>query len=1128
MAAASPSARHASSSLDPEAGYDHVLYPDGDAQETPAFPSLTPLSHDLELLSPAQNPNFSVDDFLLSRTKASDLNFILSDLRNYSEKLKDELYSIINHDYKDFVSLGSSLKSEAHRIARLGWTSRSDSDQVAQPGLMAPVRDTLLASKSILKSVQDDIQDCIKRREDATSQKAQLELMLQLNDSIARLEDLLLIQHDKTKRDRRRSSHAARRPSVLSIGPMGERRGSLASVASGSDQELSDYAMSSDYEEESDTDSDTDELGRSNHDHQPRPSRRKFLRRLSSGPHFPRSDVHNRDPALSPSRTRPRTGTLTMTGATSSSSASSSLLGLPQRIARTSAEYSRLRFLHRRIEEEDLTHYADALQDRIETVRSVLRQDLRTLLRALISPASLLAHGQSSAKLPSSPELRKSSSASRPTAGNARRTSFLQGLSTKPQRATIHEGAISELDAWSQIAEPVEEGAGAETSYWEARLEEQRSWLEMTLSTLNTLPLVKDQGTSADGLQGDVKRRNEAEEAVRDLLVSEWALKLIVDKAQPEEGSHTTKDLPDALQAQFQEHRDYVQSILLSAPASSPLNPLVKLYNSILTFASTTAWHVSDASREISLVLSNSTDDTATKDRCDIFTNVVWDELSSRLLDVMGNTIFFVGQTDTFFSNFTLTNAFLQRFLSLAPSPESKRAMLDHPNWANFKRRWQLPVYFQMRFREVVGQLEASLNDGVGGRNLAGIAKNGSGETRCMTATDAFLKAIERVWSDGVHIHELSAREWRVTLQILSRFKTWVEEQSPNELALAGGGLGGGGGNRQIDAIRAGAAGAGGDGSRRSSMDQRPGSNEISRVGTPQPPADLSSQQHEDEQLHFSVQLLSDCLYLHDQVDQLLDVTILPKISSNLEISDEEGKAATDGGDAIEGLRSDLMAVLNEESFDFISGLNASVGRFAYGILSPRSAASLRLLRSFSTPAYRSASSAHTSANTAIGAAAAAAGGGAAATIQVIHQIFRPLETFLHLESVRSGLPTSTKRVWMEKILSDVFKRYANTVETINKNQQSLIRLKKSQAPSGGGGGGGLLGMFSKTSSSSSTAAAANKETAGASEESIMETNQQALQTFQDKVKALDLQIDLDSWEAWTKLKDFLESDFDQ
>ncbi|SPO28187.1 related to conserved oligomeric Golgi complex component 2 [Ustilago trichophora] len=1066
-ASAISTSHHASSSLDHEASMNDSLFPEGQA---PAFPSLTPLSHDLPLLSPVHNATFSVDEFLLSRTKASDLNFILSDLRSYSEKLKDELYSIINEDYKDFVSLGSSLKSEAHRIARLGWTARSDGEHVAQPGLMAPVRDTLLASRSMLKSVQDDIEECIKRREDASTHKARLELMLQLHDSIVRLEDLLLIQQERSKRDRRRSN--AGRPSVLSIGSMGERRGSLASVASGSDQELSDYAMSSEYEEESESESENDDDKLRNGDDHHKRTKRKILRRLSSGTQNMRSPAHARDAATSPTRTRTRSGTVSGTP----SSSSSSLLGLPQRIARTSAEYSRLRFLHRRIDEENLTHYADALQDRIDSIRSVLRQDLRTLLRALLSPTSLLVHGQSSVKLPSSPELRKSS---RPAAGSGRRTSFLQSLSAKPQTATIHEGGTTptttnELDVWTQIVEPVEEGGNAEMTYWEARLEEQRSWLEMVLTTLNTLTLVGE----GEGI--DARRRNEAEEAVRDLLVSEWAERVIVDKAEPTDdtfASEASNNLPAAISAQFQEHRDRLQSLLLPLP-TSPSTPLVDLYNTILTFTSITAYQVIDASREIT-----------PSNNCDIFTHVIWETLSTRLLSTMSNTIFFVGQPDTFYTNFTLTNQFLQRFLSLAPTEESKQAMLEHPNWLAFKRRWQLPVYFQMRFREVVTKLESDLVDG---RKEVGRA--GEGE-ECMQATRATLEAVEKVWSDGVHIHELSARQWRVTLQLLSRFKSWIEEQSPAELTAGSG---------RLDALRS-TTSAAADGSARSSFDlhQRGNSAEISRVSTPQPPPDAPTQQHEDDQLRLATALLSDTIYLRGKMEVILDDVILPRICANVDKS--SSSPDDDDGNVVE-LRRDLLSILDEDSLDFIPGLTASVGRFAYSIIAPRSAAPLRLLRSFSTPAYRPGS----------GAGNDAKNGGATAAISVIHQLFSPLESFLSLPATRR-ISKEIKKSWVEKILTDAFKRYTNTIETINKNQQSLIRLKKSQGgPSQSSSG--LLGLFKSTTTTSTDT----------SESDPAKTNKQALLTFEQRIKNLDLDLPLQHWDAWSTLKNFLESEADQ
>lgn len=35
--------------------------------------------------------------------------------------------------------------------------------------------------------------------------------------------------------------------------------------------------------------------------------------------------------------------------------------------------------------------------------------------------------------------------------------------------------------------------------------------------------------------------------------------------------------------------------------------------------------------------------------------------------------------------------------------------MRSHPVYVTFNRRWQLPIYFQLRWKEIVGKLEDSL-----------------------------------------------------------------------------------------------------------------------------------------------------------------------------------------------------------------------------------------------------------------------------------------------------------------------------------------------------------------------------------------------------------------------------------
>ena len=55
------------------------------------------------------------------------------------------------------------------------------------------------------------------------------------------------------------------------------------------------------------------------------------------------------------------------------------------------------------------------------------------------------------------------------------------------------------------------------------------------------------------------------------------------------------------------------------------------------------------------------------------------------------------------------TQAFIRSLEFLAPSVQSIEVMRAHPVYAAFDRRWQLPVYFQLRWKEIVTKLEESL-----------------------------------------------------------------------------------------------------------------------------------------------------------------------------------------------------------------------------------------------------------------------------------------------------------------------------------------------------------------------------------------------------------------------------------
>ncbi|KAJ6586972.1 COG complex component [Mycena vulgaris] len=156
-------------------------------------------------------------------------------------------------------------------------------------------------------------------------------------------------------------------------------------------------------------------------------------------------------------------------------------------------------------------------------------------------------------------------------------------------------------------------------------------------------------------------------------------------------------------------------------------------------------------------------------DGFEIMANVLWEEFGRAIMDELGPVVFAAGRPNEFRKHYETTQAFIRSLEFLAPSAHSVEAMRTHPVYSAFERRWQLPVYFQMRWKEIVGKLEDSLS--VPRVELSSTKEKHSFAT---TQAAAVWVAISACWSAEVFISELSHRFWRLTLQLLSRYKTWL------------------------------------------------------------------------------------------------------------------------------------------------------------------------------------------------------------------------------------------------------------------------------------------------------------------------------------------------------------------
>jgi conserved oligomeric Golgi complex subunit 2 len=126
--------------------------------------------------------------------------------------------------------------------------------------------------------------------------------------------------------------------------------------------------------------------------------------------------------------------------------------------------------------------------------------------------------------------------------------------------------------------------------------------------------------------------------------------------------------------------------------------------------------------------------------------------------------------------------------------------MATHPTFLAFERRWQLPVYFQLRWKEIVTRLEDVLSTNK--LELESGPKKGLSVRWClkvwtvvlmtimltriadtkpfmMSSSAAVWSAITTCWDRNVYVPQLAHRFWKLTLQILSRFRTWIESSLP-------------------------------------------------------------------------------------------------------------------------------------------------------------------------------------------------------------------------------------------------------------------------------------------------------------------------------------------------------------
>lgn len=158
----------------------------------------------------------------------------------------------------------------------------------------------------------------------------------------------------------------------------------------------------------------------------------------------------------------------------------------------------------------------------------------------------------------------------------------------------------------------------------------------------------------------------------------------------------------------------------------------------------------------------------------DFVVNAIVPELT-QCLEESSQSLFFVGDPDVFHERYSHWLKFVDELKGIL-SKANEQNLLQSPAYQSFAARWDLVVYYQIRFQEIATSIEGVLL-----RQPFNLLEGSNTPLRTVIASTVF-QAIERCWDEKVFLEPLTHKFWKLTLQCIVRFRTWIETFQVDEV----------------------------------------------------------------------------------------------------------------------------------------------------------------------------------------------------------------------------------------------------------------------------------------------------------------------------------------------------------
>ncbi|XP_029030731.1 conserved oligomeric Golgi complex subunit 2 [Betta splendens] len=208
--------------------------------------------------------------------------------------------------------------------------------------------------------------------------------------------------------------------------------------------------------------------------------------------------------------------------------------------------------------------------------------------------------------------------------------------------------------------------------------------------------------------------------------------------------------------------KPYMDQVVVEDLVKSSSNELQLLYSRLLDFVP----HHCRLLKEVTGGAISS-DRADTVPGYDFLVNSVWPEMIKAIEERLAY-LFNPGNPDIFYERYSITMEFVRRFERQCSSQASVKRLRVHPSYISFHNKWNLPVYFQLRYKEIAGSLENAISDG-----LEAAPKSSAYN---LQVSEVLWSCLLRCWSDNIYLPPLAHRFWKLTLQLYSRYAKFLDE----------------------------------------------------------------------------------------------------------------------------------------------------------------------------------------------------------------------------------------------------------------------------------------------------------------------------------------------------------------